>query len=172
MIASEFTTKAINIATKYKTLYVMGGYGAPLNTENKIRYTSNYSFNKQADRVFMISNASCDTFGFDCSCLIKGILWGWSGDPDDVDGGAVYASNGVEDVDANTLIGPDFCHNISTDFSTIIKGEIVWMDDHVGIYIGEGLVVESSPSWENKVQIVKLSARNWLKHGKLKYIEY
>ena len=28
----------------------------------------------------MINAASADTFGFDCVCLIKGLLWGWCGD--------------------------------------------------------------------------------------------
>ncbi len=163
---------ARNIACNYKTLYVMGCYGAPLNAVNKIRYTSNYPYNMQAERASMINNASDDTFGFDCVCLIKGILWGWNSDVNDIDGGAVYASNGVKDVDANTIIGPDFCHNVSTDFNTIIEGEIVWMDDHVGIYIGNGAVVECSPARDNKVQITKISARDWLKHGMLKYIEY
>ena len=32
-------------------------------------------------------------------------------------------------------------------------GEMVWMDGHVGIYIGDGLAVECTPSWANKVQI-------------------
>ena len=172
MTALEFTSKAKEIACIYKTLYVMGCYGAPLNTKNKIRYTSNHPYNKQTDRAYLINNASSDTFGFDCGCLIKSILWGWSGDLNDENGGAVYESNGVKDVNSNTLIEPDFCDYVSTDFSTIIKGEIVWMDHHVGIYIGDGLLVESSPAWDNKVQITKLSERSWLKHGKLKYIEY
>ena len=80
MKAQELVNKAKDIAKNYKTLYVMGCFGAPMNATNKKRYTSNYSYNKQASRVKMINSASSDTFGFDCVCLIKGILWGWNGD--------------------------------------------------------------------------------------------
>ena len=53
------------------------------------------------------------------------------------------------------------------------------MKGHVGIYIGDGLCVECTPSWENKVQITACNRsvkgykrRNWTKHGKLPYIDY
>ena len=38
----------------------------------------------------MINSASSDTFGFDCVCLIKGILWGWNGNLNHVYGGATF----------------------------------------------------------------------------------
>lgn len=172
MKVKDFVNKAKDIANNYKTLYVMGCFGAPLNTTNKKRYTNNYKYNKQATRTKMINNASSDTFGFDCVCLIKGILWGWSGNKNHVYGGASYGSNGVADVSANGIIGSNYCDNVSTNFNNIQVGEIVWLDGHVGIYIGNGEVVECTPAWANKVQITKLSARKWLKHGKLKYIDY
>ena len=99
----------------------------------------------------------------DCSGLIKGILWGY---PDN----GKYASNGVPDINANTIISK--CKDVSTDFSIISKGEFVWMSGHCGVYIGNGQVIESSPKWENGVQITKLSQRNWKKHGKLPWIDY
>lgn len=99
----------------------------------------------------------------DCSGLIKGILWGY---PDN----GKYASNGVPDYNANTIITK--CKNVSTDFSKIKKGEFVWMDGHCGVYIGNAQVIESSPAWENGVQITKLSQRKWKKHGFLPWIEY
>jgi N-acetyl-anhydromuramyl-L-alanine amidase AmpD len=46
------------------------------------------------------------------------------------------------------------------------------MRGHCGVYIGDGKVVESTPIWKNGVQITALSARKWLKHGKLPYVEY
>ena len=71
MKASELVSKAIDIAKNYKTLYVMGCFGAPMTAANKKRYTTNHSYNKAAARVKMINAASDDTFGFDCVCLIK-----------------------------------------------------------------------------------------------------
>ena len=77
MNSTDFINKAKDIANNYKTLYVMGCFGAPMNATNKKRYANNNSYNK--NRATMINNATSDTFGFDCVCLIKGILWGWNG---------------------------------------------------------------------------------------------
>ena len=172
MKAKDFVNKAKDIATNYKTLYVMGCFGAPMTPTNKKRYTKNHSYNKKAARTKMINNASSDTFGFDCVCLIKGILWGWNGNSNHVYGGAKYKANGVPDIGTETIIGSGYCTDISTDFSKISIGEIVWLSGHVGIYIGDGKVVECTPAWKNNVQITNLSARKWKKHGKLKYIDY
>ena len=90
MLVNDFISKLKNVANNYKTLYVMGCFGAPLTTKNKKRYTKNNVFNKQESRTKMIQNATPDTFGFDCVCLIKGILWGWCGDITKTYGGATY----------------------------------------------------------------------------------
>lgn len=171
MKVKEFIEKALDIANNYKTLYVMGCFGAPLTAANKKRYTANHSYNMQAKRRAMINAASGDTFGFDCVGLIKGILWGFTGDKSKSYGGAVYGSNGVADVNADTMIAK-YCTNVSTNFNNIVAGEVVWLKGHIGIYIGDGKVVESTPDWKNKVQVTKLSQRKWTKHGKLKYIDY
>ena len=174
---AQLAEKAINVAKNYKTLYVMGCFGAPMNAANKVRYTKNHSYNKDATRTKMINAASADTFGFDCVCLIKGLLWGWCGDTSKTYGGAGYAINGVPDIGADTMITK--CKDISTDFSRIEVGEVVWMQGHIGIYVGGGLAVECTPKWANKVQITACNCsksgyntRNWTKHGKLPYISY
>lgn len=173
----ELANKLKNIAKNYKTLYVMGCFGAPMTATNKKRYTQNHSYNKQAARTAMINAASADTFGFDCVCLIKGVLWGWSGDKNAIYGGATYASNGVPDIGADSMI--TVCKNVSTDFSRIEVGEAVWMEGHIGVYVGDGLAVECTPRWDNKVQITACNRnisgynrRNWTKHGKLPYVTY
>ena len=175
----ELVNKLKNIATNYKTLYVMGCFGAPMNATNKARYCKNDAYNKQAARAQMITAATPDTFGFDCVCLIKGVLWGWNGDKNKIYGGASYASNGVPDIGTESFIAA--CKNVTTDFSKIEIGECLWMEGHVGVYIGDGLAVECSPSWANKVQITVVknigtksgyNARKWTKHGKIPYITY
>ena len=177
MTNTEFVKKLKDIAQNYKTLYVMGCFGAPMTAANKKRYTQNHSYNRQASRTAMINAASADTFGFDCVCLIKGVLWGWSGNKKATYGGATYASNGVPDIGDSGMI--NVCKNISTDFSKIEVGEAVWMEGHIGVYIGDGLAVECTPKWANKVQITACNCtkagynrRNWTKHGKLPYIDY
>lgn len=166
-----------DIAENYKTLYVMGCFGAPMNAANKKRYTQNHEYNRRADRTKLINAASSDTFGFDCVCLIKGVLWGWCGDTSKNYGGAYYCSNGVPDLGTERMIS--VCKEVSTDFSDIEVGELLWMKGHVGLYIGSGLAVECTPSWQNKVQITACNRsvkgykrRNWVKHGKLPYVDY
>ncbi len=173
----ELANKLRDIAKNYKTLYVMGCFGAPMTASNKKRYTQNHSYNRQAARTAMINAASADTFGFDCVCLIKGVLWGWKGDKNAVYGGASYACNGVPDIGADTMI--TVCKNVSTDFSKIEIGEAVWMEGHIGVYVGDGLAVECTPRWDNKVQITACNRsvsgynrRNWTKHGRLPYVTY
>ena len=111
----------------------------------------------------------------DCSGLIKGILWGY---PDK----GRYCSNGVPDVNANTMISK-YCTGVTTDMSKLRKGMAVWMSGHIGIYCGDGVVVESSPRWENGIQRTypkgcpvankhKLNTRKWSKCGYLKWIDH
>lgn len=173
----ELANRLKSVATDYKTLYVMGCFGAPMTASNKTRYCSNHDYNKKAERTAMIQAASEDTFGFDCVCLIKGILWGWCGNTSKTYGGAAYKSNDVPDIGADSMI--KVCSDISTDFSKIEIGEAVWMEGHIGVYVGGGLAVECTPKWDNKVQITACNQsvsgynrRNWTKHGKLPYITY
>ena len=172
----ELATACINVANNYKTLYVMGCFGAPMTAANKERYCQNHSYNQQTTRQVMIKSATSDTFGFDCVCLIKGLLWGWNGSKDKTYGGATYASNGVPDVSADGIIGK--CKDVSTDFSKLAVGELLWMTGHVGIYIGNGQAVECTPSWKNGVQVTTVlnvrsgTGHRWTKHGKLPYVTY
>lgn len=177
--AKELAAKCIAVANNHKTLYVKGCFGAPLNANNKARYTNNNSYNKKAERTKKINAATAGTFGFDCVCLIKGILWGWSGDTSKVYGGAVYGSNGVPDINDEQMI--KVCKDVSTDFSNIQVGEVVWMSGHIGLYVGNGLAVECTPIWADGVQITAVhnigkksgyNGRTWTKHGKLPYVEY
>ena len=181
MRAQELVNKVRDVAINYKTLYVYACFGAPLNASNKQRYTNNCDYNRQASRRNKINAASSDTFGFDCVNLIKGILWGWRGDLNHIYGGAVYGSNGCPDTNANGMFW-DYCHDQSSDFSNIIPGEFVWMEGHIGVYIGDGYVVECTPIWNDGVQITYLgnwggsrpgySTRTWTSHGKSNLIDY
>ena len=174
---AELARRCEAIAKNYKTLYVHGCFGAPMKEAVKGYYLTNTSYNAQADRQAMIRAASADVFGFDCVCLIKGILWGWRGDLTHNYGGAVYKSNGVPDINADMMINQ--CTGVSRDFSKVEVGEALWMQGHIGIYIGNGLAVECTPKWENKVQITAANRtvsgynrRDWVSHGKLPYVSY
>ena len=181
----ELVAAVKDIATNYNTLYVMGCFGAPIITEpfdNVSRYCENHEYNMQASRTKMIKAAADKSpvvFGFDCVCLIKAVLWGWSGDASKRYGGATYASNNVPDIGADQMITK--CKDVSTDFSNVEIGEALWTSGHIGVYIGNGLAVECTPAWKNKVQITAVrnigtktgyNARIWKKHGKLPYVTY
>ena len=176
--SSELVAKVTDIAKHYKTLYVMGCFGAPMTAANKTRYTQNHSYNKSAARTAMIMAASDDTFGFDCVNLIKGVLWGWTGDKTKAYGGAKYAVNGVPDIGADTMITK--CKDASSSgWDKVDPGEVVWTDGHIGVYIGNGLAVECTPLWKNCVQITAVgnigsksgyNTRTWKKHGHLPYV--
>lgn len=108
----------------------------------------------------------------DCSGFIKGIFWGYPSD-------GKYQSNGVKDINANTMIKK--CKDLSTNFNNIEVGEVVWQRNHIGLYIGSGIVLEATSKWSSKLQktallnrkaIKGLNGRFWTKHGKLPYISY
>lgn len=152
------------------------------NDSSRLAYCTNHRYNKQAARTAMIRAAADKNppvYGFDCVCLIKGVLWGWSGNAAKPYGGAAYASNGVPDLGADTMITK--CSGVSADFSGIVPGEAVWLPGHIGVYIGGGKVIECSPAFKNCVQVTAclnigaisgMNGRKWTKHGKLPYITY
>lgn len=177
--AKELAAFCMDVVNNYKTLYVMGCFGAPMNQSNKTRYINGYTFNAKDERKAKIQAATADTFGFDCVCFIKALFWGWHGNPGQVYGGAVYKSNGVPDIGADQML--KVCTDVSTDFSTIVPGELVWLPGHVGIYVGDGMAAEATWEPDEGVQLqcvlpmgVKpgMPATGWVKHGKLPWISY
>lgn len=95
----------------------------------------------------------------DCSGLIKGAVWS-NGDPN---GNPKY--NGSQDTSANGLINK--CVE-SGDVRSIpdVKGLMVWKDNHVGIYVGDGWVIEAR-GHDYGVVKTRLSDRPWVKWGRL-----
>src|SRR5690606_34156305 len=140
MTNKEFIQKLLNVLN-YKTIYMWGTFGSPVTEELLIEKSNQYPnwYNPVRQRLLK-SLINKNYFAFDCVGLIKGILWGWNGDLRKYHGGARYNSNGVPDVSANMLINK--C-NPSKNFDDIIPGEVVWLEGHIGVYIGDGKVIES-----------------------------
>jgi hypothetical protein len=123
------------------------------------------------------------SWNFDCVCLIKSVVfWNWKEDKTKPHGGANY--NSKTDYSCDGLLNA--CSDISSDFKNITPGELVCMygKSHVGIYIGNGQVIEATSKWDGKVQISNIgtdgkrsksgsiSFSYWTKHGKLPNVEY
>ena len=165
-----FINKLLDIVNNYNTVYAYGTFGQKL-TESIInqkakQYPKWYTASRKKALLSLIGK---NYFCFDCAGLIKGVLWGWNGS-NTSNGGAKYESNNVPDINANSMINK--CNEVSTNFSNIQMGELVWMSGHVGIYYKNNQVIECSPAFKNKVQITNLSQRKWIKHGKLPWITY
>ena len=183
MTATALCAKALDIARNYRTSYMLGPWGWPANDKMITRAVTNGSSAEKNKKWLPHANAiKGKGFLFDCVGLIKGILWGWCGDLSKAYGGAGYACNGVPDYGADAMIAK--CRDVSTDFSTIVPGEVVHMSGHIGIYVGGGVVVESTPKWNWGVQESTclnvagkqlpgtVGGRTWTKHGKLPWVDY
>lgn len=154
MTSTKFVETAKKIESTLKTKYQLGGWG------------------QQSNGYYL----------FDCVCLLKSILWGFNFETGG-HGGAVYKANGVADVNADTMMTSKYCTDLSTDFSKIQVGEFVGMKGHIGVYIGNGKVIEATSGWEKKVLISEIDSKgrrtrngkqiySWTKHGKSIYLDY
>ncbi len=172
MTDKEFVRKLKDIAEHFQTVYMMGTFGAPVSEgliQQKVRqYPKYYSTGRQRLLRGKIGSAP---WAFDCVGLIKGVLWGWVGDRSRNFGGAKYRSNTVPDVSANGMTKR--LTERSEDMAHILPGEAVSMDGHIGIYVGDGKVVEATLTGKyDGIVITDLSYRPWESHGKLPWVEY
>lgn len=98
---------------------------------------------------------------FDCIGLIKSYLWTKNGKID---------YNPEQDVSANGML--ILCKNKGKiDTIPDIPGILVFMEGHVGVYIGSGYVIEAR-GHEYGVVKTKLKARKWTNWGYCPYITY
>ena len=101
----------------------------------------------------------------DCVGLIKG--YGWL----DVETLTVgYATNGMPDYGANGMF---YAATVTGSIDTIPEkpGVAVWRDGHIGVYIGDGYVIESMGT-EFGVVKTKLAERNFTNWLEIPFIEY
>ena len=160
------------LAASQPSAYMWGTFGMKI-TESLInqkakQYPARYS-DARKNHLKSLSSGLC--WAWDCAGLIKGILWGWNSEAGFPYGGGVYSSNGVPDTNVNGL--ERNCSDLSSDFTSLIPGELLFMPDHVGVYIGDGQVIEATlGTYGDGVVYTKLAGRGWTHHGKLNYIEY
>lgn len=157
-----------------------GGIGGPITAAYIDGRAKQYPYIYSASYVtWLRSLIGKGYFGFDCVNVVKAVLWGWTGDARKHYGGAEYLSNDVPDIGADALYNA--CKKRSTDFSNVKVGEALWLPGHFGLYVGNGLAVEATPSWRNGVQVTAVAnigpktgynARTWRGHGQIPYVDY
>lgn len=178
MTSKQFIEKVKDIQ-RHDTVYMLGTFGQPVS-EALIQGKKNQLPNWYTQsRINLFRSYIGKRFAFDCVGMIKAVLWGWNGDMNASHGGCTYASNGVPDIDETSMIG--MCSGVSTTFNGIEPGEVVWLQGHIGVYVGGNLVIECTPKWNNNVQYSGLgnlggksgyNTRSWTKHGKLPWVDY
>ena len=176
MTAQQFINKAKQIQ-KTNTVYMWGTYGKPLTValiNSKATQYPKYNTPTRVARHKALVGKGYTAW--DCVGLIKGILWGWEPGKD-----VPYRGNTlVPDTGSDGMI--KLCTNQSTDFRTIVPGSVVWKTGHIGIYIGQGLIIEATSAWTDNVLISYLGnlgkvtgypgRDTWTRHGRLPWIDY
>ena len=138
--------------------YVWGTYGKVLTEESLWARTDQYPY--QVGRFFsFIKTNWVGKRTADCIGLIKG--YGWY-NPDN--GEIEYGTNGVPDTDATSL------YSLASEkgpISTIpeIPGLAVWQTGHVGIYIGNGQVIQAAGTKQGVIlsELQHTGFTHWLK---------
>ena len=162
---AKTNTGLVNYAKKQLGLpYWYGTFGqtgtAYLLQQKARQYPSMYS----AARVRTATQKHIGRKVHDCVGLIKGYLWCDS----PTDNTPKY--NSAQDVSANGMYNR--CKERGTiDTLPEIAGVLVFFDGHVGVYIGNGEVIEAR-GFDYGVVKTKLSARPWKRWGKCPYITY
>lgn len=169
MTNKEFVSAAKNISV-LNTAYGKGTFG------NK--YTASFIKSKSAQYPDFYTQTVLSRlekkskegtlYLFDCCGLIKGIIWNFPN--------VKYNTGGMSDVN-DQGIWDKYCADKNTNMSDILPGEIMHMKGHVGIYIGDGKVIEATNKWTKNVLVSSLDPndkyyRKWEAHGKLTLLKY
>ena len=175
---SEYIDLLYEIKNCNKTYYALGAVGAPAD----YKYTGrSYSTNRER---YNAPGAPAGSFLFDCAGFAyKAIPWGFCGDYGRCYGGANWPAKGqpLSELDTNDILS--ICTDVSEDFENLQPAEVLYIPGHVGIYAGNGFVLECTTGWgENRVietqalnvrdDIIGVHSRIWQKHGKLPFIDY
>ncbi len=144
--------------------YVWGTYGCILDEWRLQQKIAQYP-NSVGSYSDFIENNWLGGRTADCVGLIKGYSW-----YDVEDGCFGYCINGMPDVGANGMYD-NAEEKGEIDTIPEIVGLAVWTDGHIGVYVGDGWVIEAM-STRDGVQRTRLNERPWTHWLKIPYIEY
>lgn len=144
--------------------YVYGTYGEVLNesilTTKISQFPEQVGENEEFIRQHWLGGRTADCIG-----LIKGYAW-FNCDTGQIE----YRSNGVRDTGSDPML------DMATEKGTIdtmpdIPGIAVWMDGHIGIYVGDGQTIHAANT-ELGVIMTPLAQSGWTHWLKIPYISY
>ncbi|MDD4492751.1 MAG: hypothetical protein PHV32_00125 [Eubacteriales bacterium] len=144
--------------------YVYGTYGNVLTESLLSSKASQYPDEVGENKDFISENWLSGRTA-DCVGLIKG--YGWL----DAQSGEINpATNGMPDIGADTM------YNNATEKGAIgtipeIAGLAVWHEGHIGIYIGDGEVIQAANTKDGVIK-TKMSGGSWTHWLKIPYINY
>lgn len=144
--------------------YIYGTYGNVL-TENLLQDRAAVFGSEVTDYMDFIRQNWLGKRTADCVGLIKG--YGWY----DAESGEIkVGSNGMMDVGANAMFANA---TVKGTIDTIpeVPGLAVWVDGHIGIYIGNGEVIEAMNTLRG-VTRTQLAGREWTHWLQIPYISY
>jgi hypothetical protein len=129
-----------------------------LLTAKKSQYPAHYGDNRMAKYKSEIGQRV-----HDCVGLIKGYLW--SETPT-----STPKYNGSQDVSANGMIGKCKIWGYIDEIPEV-PGVLVWSSGHIGVYVGNGKVIEAR-GFNYGVVTTDLDKRGWKKWGLCPWVEY
>ena len=144
--------------------YVYGTYGEVLSesilTTKISQFPEQVGENEEFIRQHWLGGRTADCIG-----LIKGYAW-FNCDTGQIE----YRSNGVRDTGSDPML------DMATEKGTIdtmpdIPGIAVWMDGHIGIYVGDGQTIHAANT-ELGVIMTPLAQSGWTHWLKIPYISY
>ena len=140
--------------------YVYGGYGQVCTKQYLDQQASLFPGNNEAGGEMWLGKRVCDCIG-----LIKSYAW-YNADSGEI----VAGSNGFTDCGANSIWN-NVTESGSISSMPETPGLAVWMDGHIGVYIGNGEVIEAQGTAYGVVK-TELNGRGWTKWLKIPNIKY
>ena len=146
--------------------YVYGGYGQVCTEQYLNQQASLFPGNNEAGgEMRQVGEKWLGKRVCDCIGLIKSYAW-YNADSGEI----IAGSNGFTDGGANSI-----CNYVteSGSISTMpdTPGLAVWMNGHIGVYIGNGEVIEAQGTAYGVVK-TQLQGRGWTKWLKIPNIKY
>ncbi len=165
----EYAKKTLALGND--SIYVYGTFGQELSESLINQKAKQYLYNlPRKSKYKKALNSSGREYAFDCVGLIKAYLWGRHGN---------IKYNPKQDKSANGMYNASKIKGKIKNMPER-EGLLVHMSGHIGIYIGNGYVIECTPNTKFAKQNhkaggvckTKLSARKWTGWCECPYITY